>query len=155
MPVYLERMPAGFPGRVSRKSNVTLEPVTLGADMSFGAPGKIVNGELVPMADSDAANVIYGFLACQYPNQSAINEAGAGFGPKGALQSVMRRGYMTVRIVGGAPAKNAPVYVVTKATAGVVGSLSASAGTGLAAIPGCTFMGEADGGGNVEISFNI
>ena len=155
MPVYMERMPAGFPGRVSRKSNVTLEPVSLGADLPFGAPGKIVDGKLVPLADGDGAELIYGFLACQYPTQSAMDEAGVGIGPKGTLQSVMRRGYMTMRVTSGTPAKDAPVYVVTAAAGAALGSLSASSGAGLAAIPGCEFQGEADAGGNTEISFNI
>jgi hypothetical protein len=148
-------MPAGIPGRVSRRNGVTLEPVQLGGGMLFGAPGKIVNGKLVPLAGGDAVGVIYGFLASQYPTQSDMADLGGGSAAEGTLQSVMRRGYMTARIIGGAPAKGAPVYVVTATSAGAVGSLSASSGTGLAAIPGCTFMGDADGDGNVEISFNI
>lgn len=155
MPVYHDRMPAGIPGRVSRKSGVTLEPVLLGAAMLFGAPGKIVNGTLVPLAEGDSASAVYGFLASQYPTQSDMAGLGGGSAPANTMQSVMRRGYMTVKVSGGTAAKNASVYVVTAASAGAVGSLSASSGAGLAAVPGCTFQGEADGGGNVEISFNI
>ena len=155
MPAYLERMPAGIPGRVSRRNGVTLEPVLVGSGMLFGAPGKIVSEKLVPLTDGDSVDVIYGLLASQYPTQSDMAGLGGGSAAEGTLQSVMRRGYMTVRIVGGTPAKGALVYVVTATSAGAVGSLSASSGAGLAAIPGCTFMGEADGDGNVEISFNI
>lgn len=155
MPAYLNRMPAGIPGRVSRRNGVTLEPIQLGSGMLFGAPGKVVAEKFVPLADGDTVDVIYGFLASQYPTQSDMASLGGGSAAEGTVQSVMRRGYMTVRITGGTAAKDAPVYVVTAASAETVGSLSASSGTGLAAIPGCTFMGGADGDGNVEISFNI
>lgn len=155
MPAYLTRMPAGIPGRVSRRSGATLEPVLLGAAMLFGAPGAIRNEKLVPLAEGDSADAVYGFLASQYPTQSDMAGLGSGSAPEHTMQSVMRRGYMTVKIEGGAAAKNAPVYVVTEASAGTVGGLSAASGAGLAAIPGCIFMGEADGDGNVEISFNI
>lgn len=155
MPVYNKRMPAGIPGRVSRRSGATLESILLGIAMLFGAPGKVVSGSLVPLAEGDSAAVIYGFLASQYPTQSDMADLGGGSAPENTMQSVMRRGYMTVKLTGGTAAKNAPVYVVTAGSAGTVGSLSASSGAGLAAIPGCTFQGEADGDGNVEISFNI
>ena len=161
MPAYLDRMPAGIPGRVSRTHGTSLEPILLGSGMLFGSPGKVVNGKLVPLADGDVVDVIYGFLASQYPTQSDMADLGggaasaSGSAPADTIQSVMRRGYMTVRIIGGAPAKDAAVYIVTAESAGAVGSLSAASGAGLAAIPGCTFMGEADGDGNVEISFNI
>jgi hypothetical protein len=150
----MERMPAGIPGRVSRKSDVTLEPVQLGAAMLFGAPGKIKNGLLVPLADGDAVSAIYGFLTSPYPTQSDMAGLGAGSAPEGSMQSVMRRGYMTVAATGGTAAKNAAVRVVLDEEDGVVGSRNASAGVGTA-IPGCVFQGEADADGNVEISFNI
>lgn len=155
MTAYLDRMPAGIPGRVSRKSGVTLEPVLLGAAMLFGAPGKIVGGKLVPLAEGDDASDIYGFLASQYPTQSDMASLGSGSAPEGSMQSVMRRGYMTVKVIGGTAAKNAPVYVATEASAGTVGGLSATSGVGLAVVPGCVFQGEADGDGNVELSFSI
>lgn len=155
MPVYLTRMPAGIPGRVSRVSGVTLEPILLGAAMLFGAPCKVVSEKLVPLADGDSADVIYGFLASQYPTQSDMAALGGGSAPADTVQSVMRRGYMTVKLEGGAAAKNAPVYVRVDAATGTVGGIFAAAGTGLEAVPGCTFQGEADGDGNVEISFNI
>ena len=145
MPAYLERMPTGIPGRVSRKSGATLEAVLLGAAMLFGAPGKIVDGKFVPLESGDAPSVIYGFLASSYPTQSDMAGLGGGSAPADTMQSVMRRGYMTVKIQGGTAAKNTPVHVVA-------GSLTASGG---AAIPGCEFQGEADASGNVEISFNI
>jgi len=143
-------MPAGIPGRVSRKSGVTLEPVLLGAAMLFGAPGKIVDGKLVPLVSGDTPSVIYGFLASPFPTQSDMAELGGGSAPANTMQSVMRSGYMTVKIPGGTAAKNAPVHLVT--TGAAAGSLVASGGT---VIPGCEFQGAADASGNVEISFNI
>ena len=154
MSAYLDRMPAGIPGRVSRAGGATLEPVLLGAAMLFGAPGKIVAGKFVPLENGDEAGDIYGFLASSYPTQSDMADLGGGSAPAGTMQSVMRRGYMTVKTAG-SPAKNGPVYVVTATAAGVVGSLAAASGTGLEAIPGCEFQGGADAAGNVEISYNI
>lgn len=155
MPAYLKRMPAGIPGRVSRRSGATLEPILLGAAMLFGAPGKVVSEKLVSLSDGDSADAIYGFLASQYPTQSDMAELGGGSAPAATIQSVMRRGYMTVKLEGGTAAKNAPVYVRVDASTGTVGGLFAASGAGLEAVPGCTFQGEADGDGNVEISFNI
>lgn len=145
MPVYHTRMPAGIPGRVSRKSGVTLESVILGAAMPFGAPGKIVNGELVPLAEGDTAEAVYGFLASPYPTQSGMAAFGSGEAQKSTVQSVMRRGYMTVRLISGTAAKNAPVHL-----------LPSGLGTnGGSAMENCTFTGAADGDGNVEIAYNI
>lgn len=145
MPVYSTRMPAGIPGRVTRKSGVTLESVLLGAAMPFGTPGKIVNGALVPLAESDAADAVYGFLASPYPTQSSGTGFGAGEAPANTVQSVMRRGYMTVRLGSGTAAKNAPVHLLP----------SGLGGTGGKALANCTFSGAADEAGNVEIAYNI
>jgi len=143
-------MPAGIPGRVSRRGGVALEPVQLGAAMLFGAPGKIVGGKLVPLAAGDTPAAIYGFLASPFPTQSDMADLGGGSAPAETIQSVMRSGYMTVKIPGGTAAKNAPVHLITPGAA--AGSIAVTGGT---AIPGCEFQGAADASGNVEISYNV
>ncbi|MDR1961447.1 MAG: hypothetical protein LBQ16_04115 [Gracilibacteraceae bacterium] len=159
MTAYLNRMPAGIPGEVSRPAHVTLEAQHLGAaEIPFGAVVKLSAGALAPIAAADTASVIYGFLARPFPTTGIDNAAGAGMAPAGTVQSVMRRGYMTVVLKGAtAAAKNGAVYVrVTADGTKLVGDIEAAADAGkTVAVPACAFTGAADADGNVEISFNI
>jgi hypothetical protein len=156
-------MPSGIPGELSRRESATLEAERLGAeDIPFGAAVKLADGLVAPIASGDAASAVYGFLVRPYPTMGIAagmtSEPGPGSAPAGSIQSVMRRGYMTVLLKGAtAAAKNGAVYVrVTAASGKYVGDIEAAADSGkTVAVTGCIFMGAADSGGNVEISFNI
>ncbi len=158
MSVIHERMPVGIPGDVSRKSGAVIEPAVTGAALPFGAPVQLdAEGRLIRATDADAP--VYGFLVRPFPAQSFAegdNALGAGGAKAGNVADVLRCGYMTVRLSsaeGAATAKGAPVKVVFAAEGGFnAGEIAASRGT---IMPGCFFMGTADGSGNVEISFNI
>jgi hypothetical protein len=157
MTAYLNRMPAGITGEVSRPG-ATLESQLTGATaIPFGAVVKIKNGKLSALEQGDTADVIYGFLSRVYPTTSAATNFGSASAAPGTLQSVMRRGYMIVPLKGSAQdAKADPVYVRTSAESlETIGEIEAGAGEGLVAIPGCIFMGAEDADGAVEISFNI
>lgn len=145
---YLKRMPAGFPGDVSRKTEATVEAGLMGATVAFGAPVKMNGVNLVAL--SDASDVVYGFVVRPYPTMGSAALSGS-------IQDVLRRGYMTVKLTQGASFKGRQVYVRYTAEAGkAVGDIEAAAVEGKTlAVPGCLFMGEADGSGNVEISYNL
>jgi hypothetical protein len=158
MPAYLERMPAGIPGEISRPGNSTLESNLVGADpIRFGSVVKLVDGFVASIGGGDTNNLIYGFLVRSYPTTGVDGMFGPGEAPAGTLQSVMRRGYMSVTLKGAtAAAKQGAAYVRVTAAAGkAVGDIEAAAGDGLVAIPNCIFMGDADTGGITEISYNI
>ena len=151
--VFMTRMPAGIPGSVSRLSSGVLEPNQIGAaPVTFGAPVKLENGLVTPLAGGETADAIYGFLVRPYPTMSTANAFGVADAPENTLQSVMRSGYMVVRLAAGTAAKNGKVYV--RVSGGTVGDIEAASGAGLVAID-AIFMGEADASGNTEISFNI
>ena len=145
---YLKRMPAGFPGDVSRKAEATVEAGLMGTIVAFGAPVKMDGGKLVAL--SAANDVVYGFVVRPYPTMNS--EAAAG-----SIQDVLRRGYMTIKLTQGTAAKGSQVYVRHTAETGkAVGDIEAAPVEGKTlAVPGCMFMGEADGSGNVEISYNL
>lgn len=148
MGAILNRMPTGFPGDVSRKADATIEAGLMAATVPYGAPVTLDDdGKLAPLADGDA---VYGFMVRPYPTQMTAAEAGS-------IQDVMRRGYMTITLAQGTAVKGGQVYARHTADAGkAVGDIEAAADAGKnVAVPGCIFMGEADGSGNVEISFNL
>ncbi|MFJ7312528.1 hypothetical protein ACIQVE_07105 [Pseudomonas sp. NPDC098747] len=155
----LYRMSAGIPGDVTRASQSTIEPVQLNASNPFsvfGVPGKIVGGKLVPLADGDAAGVIYGFLVRAYPYTGSTFTA--IMGPTNTVGDVLRRGYMTVKLNAGTASKAGQVHVrITAATADKpIGGIEAVAdSSNTVALTGATFMGAADASGNVEIAYNI
>jgi hypothetical protein len=159
MPAYIERMPAGIPGDVSRKSGAHLEPNIVGATpVPYGAPVKLVSGKVLPVGAGDAATVVYGFLVRPYPTQGDSAALGGGTAPAGAQCDVLRSGYMTISMKGtGTPAKRDQVYVRVAAGGGlIVGDIVATAdGANTIAVPGCVFMGAADAAGNTEIAYNI
>ncbi len=159
MPAYLERMPAGTPGDVSRKAQSVLEPVRLAEDIAFGGVIQLnASGEAVNLYDD--TKPVYGILARPYPTQSALeadNALGAtGKGKAGTIQDALRSGYMTVRVSpaeGTKPIKGTPVKVVFAASGSYAkGDYAVTQGK---EIPGCTYMGEPDASGNTEIAFNI
>ncbi len=149
MRVYQDRMPAGVPGHVSRPAESTLETCLVGdAAIAYGAPVKRdATGKLVTIAAGDTE--IYGFLARPYPTGGGGNDPD-GKAARGSIQSVMRRGYMTVTCAKGTPAKGGAVHV-RLADGGVE---TAADGGATLAVP-AVFMGGADADGNVEIAFNL
>lgn len=146
---YLTRMPCGFAGDVSRKGEAAVESGLMAADVAFGAPVKLdSNGKLAPL--SAAGDAVYGFMVRPYPTQDQAAVAGS-------VQDCMRSGYMTVKLAQGTAARGGKVYVRIAAAEGkAVGDLEAAAVEDeTEEVPGCIFMGPADGGGIVEISYNI
>lgn len=163
MVAFLTRAPAGFPGSVSRSDSLTMQQEIPDASLpptAYGSFVKMVSGKILPLASGDAATVIYGLLARPYPQQSTTNGLGVATPPTSGILDVMKRGYMSVKLVLGTAAKGGQVYVVT--TAGgtvVVGDIVTAAspaggGTAVAAA-GCFFMGPADAGGVSEVAYNI
>ena len=149
MAAYLDRMPAGIPGDVSRKTQSVLEAGLMAESVAYGSPVKIDgSGKLAPLAA--ATDTVYGFMARPYPSQAESAEAGR-------IHDCMRSGYMTVKLASGTAARGGAVYVRIAAESGKnIGDLESTlVADKTVAIPGCLFMGAADAGGNVEISFNI
>lgn len=158
MPAYLNRMPAGIPGDVSRKEGAVIESSLTGAKpIPYGAFVKLVSGKLEPLAASDAAAVIYGLAVRPYPKQSDAVGFGPASAPAGSLCDVLRSGYMTVTLKSGTAARGGQVHVrVTAAGGKSVGDIEAAADAeNTVAVTGCTFMGPADADGHTEIAYNI
>jgi len=159
MTAYLKRMPSGIVGEVSRRGTLTLEPGRVGATaIPYGTFAKLgTGGVLAPVASGDTAAVVYGPIARPYPDQgNANNDVGPVSAPAGSVQSVLRSGYMTVKLAAGTAAKGGQVYLRTTVGEGrAVGDIEAASGTGLVAVASCTFMGPADSEGIVEIAYNI
>ena len=163
--IITNSLPMGVPGDLSRQhaiveswnQNVTT-PVTL-----FGVPVKegAVDGTISPIAAADVTASVIGFLVRAFPSQGGLstNEAyGAGTPPVAGILSVMREGYMVVKVNGGVPAAQGAVYVRTVAGAGplVVGGVEASAdGANSFVLTGATFTGGPDADGNAEIRFKV
>ncbi len=107
----LYRMPSGIPGDVSRLQSATIESVPLNASLPFsayGLPGKLASGKFVPIAGDEVAADIYGFLVRTYPTQTPNAD---GSGVAGGIGSIMRRGFMTVKLNSGTAALGGKVYV--------------------------------------------
>ncbi len=158
MPVFTERMPAGFPGNISRQADAQVEPTVAASAIAFGGPVQLDAAGKIVAATVEAKGV-YGFLARPFPFQAralADNALGGGGIEAGQVGDVMRSGYMSVKMSAAetsTPVKGTPVKVVFTATGSfVVGDIAMSQGV---AVPGCIFMGAPDASGNVEIAFNI
>jgi len=161
---FIYRMPAGIAGDVTRREHADIEAQVMDTDypvLRYGEPVKMVSGEIRPITTDDVIGDIYGFGVRPYPIQTSTSEALATATPPTNLPfDVLRRGYMTVKVQNGTPAKNASVYVRTieasDPTAQPIGGLEcASDGGDCFEITNAKFMGEADSNGNVEISYNL
>lgn len=162
---FLYRMPAGIAGDVSRKGQATIEPQIQDSTTPveyYGVPVKLESGKIKPIENGDLASDVYGFSVRPYPTQSDVNEAlAAGTPPVNQPIDIMRRGYMTVKVQNGTPAKNGQVYVRVAnedTSLGLLyGGLECAAGSpaDCVAITGAYFMGTGDDDGNVEISYNL
>jgi len=155
---YLYRMPSGIPGEVTRKEESGVEPGVLGAtDVAFGAPVKVVSGKIVPIAASDTAAALYGFLVRPYPTQGGpLGLTTDGKLRAGSPCGVLRRGYLAARLASGTSAKGGAVNMrIAVDTGKAVGDLEAAATVDETVVINATFMGPADADGNVEIAYNI
>lgn len=162
MPSIMTRLPAGFPGAITRSDSMTIEQEVIDTSKpptAFG-PIKIVAEKLQALEAGDAGTVVAGFLVKAFPTQSATNSLGAAVPPTSGIGDRLRRGFIAQLLAKGTAAKDGAVYVVTTAGGTVVlGDIVTSAspaggGTGVL-ITGAKFTGPADAGGIVEIAYNI
>jgi hypothetical protein len=158
----LYRMAAGIQGAVSCEENKTIESVPLGSTAfpTYGVPGKLSAGTIIPIGAADTAGLVYGLLIRPFPttNGPSGSALGAQVPPTTGIGNVLRRGYATVKCNNGTPAKGGQVYVRidTPSGAKVVGGLEATSdGAHTIAPAGWFFNGPADADGNVEIQVNI
>jgi len=161
---FIYRMPAGIAGDVTRREHADIEAQVMDSDypvLRYGEPVKMVSGEIRPITTGDVVGDIYGFGVRPYPAQGASSEAIGTATPSTTLPfDVIRRGYLTVKVQNGSPAKNGSVYVRTVAAddpvAQPIGGLECGLDGGdCFEITNAKFMGEADSDGNVEISYNL
>lgn len=160
MVAYTTRMPVGIPGNISRNAGAaTVEPGNLDSSNkpAYGAPVKISSGLIRSIAASDAASVIYGFLARPFPAQGGSTDIslGAATPPNGTCD-VLKRGYINVLVRAGIAAKGGVVYtrVANATTSQPIGGIeAASDSTNTVVVPGAYFTGGADASGNAEIFF--
>lgn len=159
MVAYVYRMPSGIPGDVSRKENSVVETQILNASLPFsayGLVGKMAAGKFVPFAGGEAATDAYGVLVRPFPTNSGTDGLGTATPPTSGPGDVLRRGYITVKLNGGATvAAGGPVYVRVAAAASgkpLGGFEGAADSTNTVAI-NAIFLSAADADGNVEISF--
>ena len=161
---YLIRMPIGVPGHVTRPANSTIESALYNASKPFGAYGvacKFVAGKIEPVEASDAASVIVGWLVRSYPTSSStslpIPTIGNEVPVVSQTASLLRRGYINVKVSIGTPAFNGIVYVRVVAASGkLVGDIEATAdGSNNVVVPTAKFRGPADANGVTEIEYNL
>lgn len=159
MVAFVYRMPSGIPGDVSRKENSVVETQILNASLPFsayGLVGKMAAGKFVPFAGGEAATDAYGILVRPFPTNSGTDGLGTATPPTSGPGDVLRRGYITIKLNGGATvAAGGQVYVRVAAAASgkpLGGFEGAADSTNTVAI-NAIFMSAADADGNVEISF--
>lgn len=163
MPAFLTRMPAGIPGNLSRASQATVEAAQVDATnpaTSYGVPVAIdatsKNARKVLAADTVAS--VFGFLVRSYVTNSSNDALGTSTPPTSGFVSVMKRGYMNVKVNNGTPSKNSPVYIRTVANGGntIIGGVeAASDSTNSFVLTGAFFTGPMDANGNAEIAYNL
>lgn len=157
------RMPVGFPGVISRVNvGETIEPEILDPvtpPTAFGRFVKFVNGLIQPLTGGESATDIIGLLVKPYPFQeSSANEAlGAAIPDPTRPGDILKRGYMSVTVDNGVPAKHGQVYArVTVNGTLAVGNIETGADSGnCVAVAGCFFTGPADANNVTEIEFNL
>ncbi|MBD2803488.1 hypothetical protein ID855_01915 [Xenorhabdus sp. ZM] len=164
MTAYLKRMPVGIAGDISRRQDMTVEPVVLKSANLFPAYGLVGkyddNGYFVPLADGDTADKIQGIYVRPYPTTSMPDKAYIIGTNNNYTGDNLKRGYMTVKLDGDTSSikKGAPVYVrVGKAAKeSPLGSfLNTEIPGETVLLPQAQFTGAGDAEGNVEISYKI
>lgn len=153
MPQFIgTSMPRGYAGALTRgffdnttevKTNDSTTPVkAFGVPVKYNAAG---TGVVPCTATADASSTI-GFSVRVF-GMTVRDSDGADVQPQ-KLVTVLRRGYIAVKLASGTAQAGAAVYL--DATGGI--SATSDSNT---QVPGCTFMGAADPDGLVEIAFNI
>ncbi|MCT8354035.1 structural cement protein Gp24 [Photorhabdus kayaii] len=161
---YLDRMPLGIPGSVTRPRDLTIQPETFDPKKLFsgyGLVGKYADGKFVPLEDGDTVDKVKGILVRPYPIQSQADLAYLGI-KVGSAADNLKRGYICVSVGASAVSagKGNPVYVrVAGATAdSPLGSFVLTpdaTAKNTPALPGAEVMGPGDANGNIEIAYNI
>jgi hypothetical protein len=143
---YLYASPSGVPGDVTRVDESNIEPTMLVSPFptNYGQPMKYATGPggtgVTPMVASDTASLFAGILTRAVPgiSQSNTNESTGTFQPNQAEpQGLCVRGYVSVIVNAGTPARGGLVYVVVTASAGH---------------PAGAFETTANGGNNVALT---
>lgn len=159
MVAFVYRMPSGIPGDVSRKENSVVETQILNASLPFsayGLVGKMASGKFVPFAGGEAATDAYGVLVRPFPTNSGTDGLGTATPPTSGPGDVLRRGYITVKLNGGATVtagSQAYIRVAAAAAGKPLGGWEGAADSTNTVAINAIFMSAADADGNVEISF--
>lgn len=145
-------MPRGYAGQVTRgfytnvieaKDNDTSAPV-----VDFGTPVKISDSKESVTPCTAESDVVYGFAVRVYGQANVVPGASGQQSLKEtAVISVLRKGYVAVKVEGGEPKFGDKVYLTAS------GAITATAGA--TPVANAIFMGATDADGIAEISFNI
>lgn len=136
MTSYLYQAPAGVPGDITRTDESNVEPAMLITPFpaNYGVAMKYVAGGITPFVAADTAAVVGGILARAVPgiSQSSSNEAVATFQPnQSEPQGLCVRGYISVFVNAGTPARGGAVYIVQTASSGhLAGQFETTANAG-------------------------
>lgn len=139
-------MTRGFAGELTRgyydattevKANDATTPV-----VGFGVPVKLNTSADGVTPCAATADKVYGFAVREYGQVDCEGKQAQ------AMVTVMKRGYMAVKLASGTAKLGGKVYL------NAIGGLTAETASNTA-IPNCVFMGAADADGLVEIAFNI
>lgn len=163
MVAFPYRLPSGFAGQVTRSEEFTGEAVMYNAAAMPGYYGAAIAIDTLgarALVTGDVIAAIAGFLVRPFPTTGNLTDGIGVSTPQPSWPgTVMKRGYMIVKI-GGATvaAKGGAVWVRkdTPSAGKVVGDVEAAAdGLTTLALANCYFMGPADATGMVEIAYNI
>lgn len=97
MVAFTTRMPAGFPGIVSRTDSLTVEQEIIDSSnppTKYGVPVKIVGGKMQGLESGDAGTVTAGWMVKPYPAQSSTDALGTATPPTSGVGDRLRRGFM-------------------------------------------------------------
>ena len=162
MTAFVTRMPAGFPGQVSRDPINTVIEMTLfdstNLPAGFGLPVKTVSGKMQGIQSGDTAALVTGFCVRPYPFQSTGNAYGNVAPVANGGCNRLREGYFMGVCQYGTPAEDGTVYVRvdTGGHGGTVGGLEATSDTTHnSAITGARWTGNADASNNAEVAYNV
>jgi hypothetical protein len=163
------RMPAGFPGDVSRFPRAVIDPCLVDPTGAYALqPGMPVvvnpanNGVRPLVAGDNALTRIYGIVVRVFPEQQTTGGMTSALGNSsipGPTASILRSGYIIVPI-NGTPAKDGQVFIWVAASAAphVQGGWeTAASGGNTITLPlsAADFNGGIDGSGIGELMFNI
>lgn len=143
MVAFVYRMNNGIPGDLTRQSIATVESQLFDSATPFsayGLPGKIdSNGKFAPVGSGDTSASVYGFLVRPFPvtGVNATDPLGTSVPPTSGPASILKRGYINVKINAGTAAINSPVYFRTANPSGakVVGGIEATLEWGSSSAP--------------------